>query len=107
MDVPRTVEVLFLDPEGAADAAVLLDPVPERADMALEAVADPGPPALEFTLGRDMKVGAAGRGRFGRFVQGIGPSNEGFLPLNPIRPRRAICSRGPLLQNYGQWENAP
>src|SRR5438094_201366 len=41
MDVARAVEVLFLDPEGGADAAVLFDLVPERADMALKAIANP------------------------------------------------------------------
>ncbi len=60
MDVAQAVEVLFLDPEGAADAAVVLDLVPERADMGLKAVAHPGPPARELALGRDMQVGAAG-----------------------------------------------
>src|SRR6478609_1024602 len=48
MDVPGAVEVLFLDPERRADAAVVLDFVPERADMALKTVANPGSPALEF-----------------------------------------------------------
>jgi hypothetical protein len=90
MDVPGAVEVLFLDPEGAADAAVRLDPVPEGADMGLKTVANPGSPALEFALGGDVEVGAAGRGRFGQFMQGNGPSIAGLLPLNPICPRCAI-----------------
>jgi len=90
MDVSGAVEVLFLDPERRADAAVVLDLVPERADMALKTVANPGSPALELALGGDVQVGAAGRGRFGQFVQGNGPSITGLLPLNPIRRRVAI-----------------
>ncbi|MGY4287536.1 hypothetical protein ACVWXO_006756 [Bradyrhizobium sp. LM2.7] len=76
--VAGAVEVLFLDPESAADAAVLFDLVPERTDMALETVANPGPPAPEFPIGGDVEVGTAGRGRFGQFVQRNGPSITGL-----------------------------
>ncbi|MFK4407046.1 hypothetical protein ABH991_004080 [Bradyrhizobium ottawaense] len=60
VDVPGAVEVLFLDPEGAADVAIRLDPVPEGADMGLKTVANPGPPAHKFALGGDVEVRAAG-----------------------------------------------
>src|SRR4051794_41767971 len=90
MDVSGAVEVLFLDPERRADAAVVLDLVPERADMALKTVANPGSPALEFPIGGDVEVGAARRGRFWQFGEGNGASIGGFLPLNPNCPRGAI-----------------
>ena len=60
----EAVEVLFLDPECAADAAVILGAVPERPVMGLEIVAGPGPPPLEFPLGRRR----AGRGGGGTAV---------------------------------------
>ena len=59
MDVALAVEVLFLDPERAAHAAVLVHPVPERPVVGLKTVAGPGPPAGEFALGFDVQVGAA------------------------------------------------
>ena len=58
MDVAGAVQMLLFDPEGAADAAVRLQAVPEGTDMVLKAVPDPGLPALELTLGRDMQLGA-------------------------------------------------
>ena len=58
MDIAGAVEMFLLDPERAAHAAVVLGPVPERAVMALEIVAAPGPPSLEFALGGDVQVGA-------------------------------------------------
>lgn len=70
--------MLFLDSEGAADAAIRLEPVPEGADMGLKTVANPGPPALKFPLGGDVEVWAAGWWRFGQFVQGNGPSIAGL-----------------------------
>jgi hypothetical protein len=48
MDVAHAVEMLFLDPERAMDAAVILHPVVERPVMGLKIVAAPGPPAREF-----------------------------------------------------------
>src|SRR4051794_41516436 len=94
MDVPGAVEMLLLDPERRADAAVVLDLVPERADMALKTVTNPGSPALEFPIGGDVEVGAARRGRFRQFIQGKAASISGHFSLNPVRPPRAI-SRPP------------
>ena len=68
MDVAHAVEVLFLDPERALDAAVFVHPVPERPVMGLKTVAGPGPPAREFALGFDMQVGAVVECIFGEFV---------------------------------------
>ena len=50
--------MLLLYPERAADAAVILHPVPERAGMGFEAVAPPGQPAGEFAVGGDMDARA-------------------------------------------------
>ena len=76
--------------EARVGAAVPTFDIADVADMGLETVANPGPPAHKLAFGGDMEVGAAGRGRFGQFVQGNGPSIAGLQPLNPIRPRRAI-----------------
>ncbi len=65
MDVAHAVEVLFLDAECAADAAVFLDPVPERPVVGFEAVAGPGAPAGEFALGFDVEIGSVVECGFG------------------------------------------
>ena len=84
MDVAHAVEVLLLDPERAAHAAVVLHPVPERPVMGLEIVAAPGPPAGEFALGFDMEIGAVEEGGFGQVVQRKRPFICGISVLNPI-----------------------
>ena len=81
MDVAlAAVEMLLLDPEGAADLAVVLDPVPERAVMGLEIVPAPGSPAGEFALGLDMQVGALRKCGFGQVVHALRPWFENFSP---------------------------
>src|SRR5262249_21371433 len=54
MDVASAVEMLLFHPEGRADAAVILHPVPERPVIGLEIVAGPGPPARKFTFRADI-----------------------------------------------------
>jgi hypothetical protein len=80
MDVAHAVEVFLLDPEGAANLAIVLHPVPERPIMRFEIVAAPGSPALEFALSADMQVGAVEECRFGQVVHAIWPWFEGFSP---------------------------
>ncbi len=71
MDIALAVEMLFLDPEGAADLAVILHPVPERPVMGFEIVAAPSPPVLEFAFGTHMQIGAAEECGFAQVVQVI------------------------------------
>src|SRR5450631_798350 len=78
MNVAGSIEVLLLDPERAANAAVVLHPVPERPDMGLETVAAPGPPARKFAVGTDMQVRAVQKCRFGQVIHAIWPSIESF-----------------------------
>jgi hypothetical protein len=80
MDVAHTVEMLFLDPERAMDAAVILHPVVERPVMGLKIVAAPGPPAREFAGGFDVQIGAVEECGFGQVVHAIWPSFEIFSP---------------------------
>ena len=54
VDVAQAVEMFLLDAERAAHPAVLAHLVPERTVVGFKAVAVPGPPAGEFTLGFDM-----------------------------------------------------
>jgi hypothetical protein len=80
MDVFRAIEVLFLDPERAADAAIVLHPVPERPVIGLEGVAAPCAPAGKFTFGADVQVGAVEECRLGKLVHGKRPSREEQSP---------------------------
>ena len=89
MDVAHAVEVFLLDPEGAADLAVVLHPVPERPVMGFEIVAAPGPPAFELPFGSDVQIGAVEECGFGQVVQAVWPFFAIFEPLNPIHPRCA------------------
>src|SRR6185312_707568 len=89
MHVSRAIEMLLLDPEGAEDAAVLLHAVPERPVVGFKGVTAPGAPALEFTFGADVQVGAVAECGLGKIVHGKRPSREEQGPLNPIRGRCA------------------
>ena len=80
MDIAGAVEVLFLDPEGALHAALVVDPVPERPVMRFEIVAGPGQPAGEFALGTDMQVGAVEECSFDEVIHVDRPWFEGFSP---------------------------
>jgi hypothetical protein len=77
MDIPSTIEMLFLDPERASDAAVVLHPVPERAIVGLKGVAAPGAPSRKFALGADMQVGSVKECGFGKLAHGKRPSIGG------------------------------
>ena len=68
MDIALAVEMVLPDPERTTDAAVLIQPVPERPVMGLKTVAAPGSPAGEFALRFDMQVGAAEECRVGQIV---------------------------------------
>src|SRR5215813_13985113 len=89
MHVLGAVEMLLLDPEGAADAPVILHPVPERPVVGLIGVAGPGVPAGEFALGSDRKVRAVQEGGFGNVVHGKEAFSCEQRPLNPIHPQCA------------------
>ena len=71
MDIAHAVEMLLLDPEGAAHAAIVLHPVPERPAMSLVIVAAPGSPTGEFAFGADVQVGSVKECGFGQLVHGI------------------------------------
>src|SRR4051812_33158131 len=101
MHVPRAVEVLFLHPERADDAAVVLHPVPERPVVGLIGVAAPGAPSREFALGADVQVGAVQECGFGKLVHGQWLFNEGTEPLNPIR--RRCANLGPPWARAKLW----
>lgn len=57
MDGPRAIQVLFLDPEGAADAAIRLLSVPEGANMILKNVMGPSSPTHELAFGAHKWIG--------------------------------------------------
>lgn len=50
MDVASGVQVLLLNPKGAANSAIWLSPMPERAAIRFEAIVAPGSPPYEFAL---------------------------------------------------------
>jgi len=104
MNVVGAIEMLLCHPERAADAAIVLHPVIERAVMRLEIVAAPGAPTPEFALGFDVQIGSVVECGFDQVVHAIGPSFEGFKSLNPIHTGCANPSRA---QSYGQREIAP
>ena len=81
MDIAHAVEMLFLDPEGALHAAMVVHPVPERPEMGLETVAaDFQVAAGELTFGFNVQIGAVVERGLGKLVHENGPSIGCFRP---------------------------